>query len=109
MKALNQTHSRGALAALFIAGAGMPVVNATPIAEDSFLIGGPPNYDGGGFELLAGQDATVTGFTGPWLEAFPGTDSPEVSGSTLSFSDGIDSLASAGGSVEYFSAGAGRV
>lgn len=78
------------------------------IAEDSFETGGLPDYSTG-FNNLVGQGPVVPGFTGNWLAAYPGAQSPDVSATGLTYSDGTNTLTGSGGAIEYFNGGFGRV
>ncbi|GHC61038.1 hypothetical protein [Roseibacillus persicicus] len=82
-------------------------LSAAIIAEDSFEVGGSPDYSAG-FENLVGQGPARTGFTGNWLEAYGGAQSPDVAATGLTYSDGTNSMAVTGGAIEYFEKGFGR-
>ncbi|MGL4398402.1 MAG: hypothetical protein ACRCXD_00915 [Luteolibacter sp.] len=77
-------------------------VHALPTAVDSFLTGGSDYATG--LQNLVGQGPTATGFTGSWLPAFGGAQSPDVIESGLTFS----TVPSAGGGIEYPLGGGGR-
>ena len=97
--------SRHLVLPTFIAMAA--AVHAVPTATDSFLTGGS-NYTVGTTNLV-GQGPSTLGFSGNWLAAFGGAQSPDVIATGLSYSDGTYAVASAGGAVEYPLGGSGRV
>jgi hypothetical protein len=74
---------------------------AAPTVQDSFLTGGA---DYNTASPLVGQGPAVTGFTGNWLEAYGGAQSPNVIAGGLSYS----TVTTAGGALEYPGAGFGR-
>lgn len=78
------------------------LIHAAPTVVDSFLTGGS---DYNTASVLVGQGPTATGFTGNWLEAYGGAQSPNVIADGLSYS----TVTTAGGAVEYTGAGFGRV
>ena len=77
-------------------------LSAVPIALDSFPINGSDYTSGPG--NLVGQSAVVDGFTGLWLEAFDGAESPGVLATGLSY----PGAPSNGGAVAYPGGGNGR-
>ena len=107
MKNMPLTPRRTLTVAVAIALAGSPLNLYSAITvEDSFLTGGSDYVTGLG--TLIGQGPTATGFTGNWLAAFGGADSPDVSNLGLTYSDGTNTLSAAGGSIEYSQGGNGR-
>jgi hypothetical protein len=92
------------LLAAFTASHGL--VMAAPTVVDSFQTG-VGNYDTG--LPLVGQGPAATGFTGNWLEAYGGAQSPNVIASGLTYTDGTNNVTTAGGAVEYPGGGNGRV
>lgn len=91
------------LAAALTASHGL--IHAAPTVVDSFTTGGA-NYDTG--LPLVGQGPAATGFTGNWVEAYGGAQSPNVIAGGLSYSDGTNIVNSSGGAVEYPGGGNGR-
>lgn len=91
--------------------AALPIVMAAPAAHaalsaaESFLTGGA-NYTAA--SPIIGQGPATTGFSGNWVEAYGGAQSPDVSATGLTYTDGTNSVAVAGGSVEYPGGGDGR-
>ena len=83
--------------------ASSSVAHALPTAADSFLTGGSPNYDTGS-QVLIGQSPAVVGFSGAWLPAYGGAQSPDVITTGLTYS----TVPSAGGAIEYPGGGNGR-
>lgn len=79
---------------------------ALPTVVDSFLTGAP-NYTVGSTNLI-GQGPTALGFTGTWIEAYGGAQSPDVIATGLTYTDGTNSVAAAGGAIEYPAGGGGR-
>ncbi len=79
---------------------------AVPAAIDSFLTGGDDYVTG--VENLAGQGPAALGFSGIWEEAYFGAQSPSVIAEGLSYTDGTNSVASAGGAIQYPGGGFGR-
>lgn len=75
---------------------------ATPLASDPFdtAAGG---YTAGAQNLI-GQGPANSGFTGNWLAAFGGAQSPDVSATGLSFAG----ITTSGGAVSYPGNGGGR-
>lgn len=102
----SKRHPWRGLIALSFAGALAPL-QAAPTVEDSFETGGAPDYTEGS-ENLIGQGPTRIGFTGNWLEAYEGAQSPDVFTPGLTYTDGTNSMTTAGGAVEYFGGGNGR-
>ncbi len=94
-----QAFRRLAAATLF---ASTAVSHALPTAVDSFLTGGS-DYSVGS-ESLNGQGPTATGFSGAWLAAYGGAQSPSVIAGGLSYS----TVPNAGGAIEYPLGGNGR-
>jgi Bacterial TSP3 repeat len=83
--------------------ASSSVAYALPTAADSFLTGGAPNYDAGpGFLIF--QNPTIAGFSGSWLPAYGGAQSPDVIETGLTYS----TVPSSGGAIEYPGGGNGR-
>ncbi|MGJ8726330.1 MAG: hypothetical protein ACSHYB_17410 [Roseibacillus sp.] len=82
-------------------------LSAAVTAEDSFETGGTPDYTSG-FNNLVSQGPARTGFTGNWMEAYGGAQSPDVSATGLTYTDGVDTMVTAGGAIEYFQNGFGR-
>lgn len=80
--------------------------HAVPTVTDSFLTGGS-NYAVGTTNLV-GQGPAALGFTGNWLEAYGGAQSPDVIASGLSYTAGAHTVAGTGGAVEYPLGGNGR-
>lgn len=81
------------------------MTHAAPSVVDSFLTGGA-NYNTA--SPLVGQGPAATGFTGNWLEAYGGAESPTVIAGGLSYTDGTNNVTVAGGAVEYPAGGFGR-
>ena len=75
---------------------------ALPTVADSFLTGGS-DYAIGSTSLV-GQGPAATGFTGTWLGAYGGAQSPDVSATGLSYS----TAPNGGGAIEYPGGGNGR-
>ena len=82
--------------------ASLPLLHATPLGLESFPLDGPGYLAGSG--NLVGQERLADGFTGPWLEAYSGSQSPNVETSGLSFKG----VPSNGGSVSFHGSGNGR-
>lgn len=82
------------------------LIHAAPTVVDSFLTGGS---DYNTSLPLFGQGPAATGFTGNWIDAYFGAESPNVIAGGLSYSDGTNNVISAGGAVEYPLGGSGRV
>lgn len=80
---------------------------ALPTAVDSFLTGGSDYVVGS--QNLVGQGPTAIGFTGAWLPAYGGAQSPDVIAGGLAYTDTTShSVAATGGAVEYPGGGNGR-
>lgn len=79
---------------------------AVPSVVDSFVTGAP-NYTAGANNLI-GQGPAAVGFTGAWLAAYGGAESPNVSTVGLTYSAGANSVAVSGGAIEYLGGGNGR-
>ena len=101
-------HRAGRMYSAFAAtlALGSTTLLAAPTAADSFLTGGS-NYTA--LTNLIGQGPVATGFTGTWLEAYGGAQSPTVVSSGLSYTDAAThALATAGGAASYTTGGFGR-
>lgn len=83
--------------------ASAAISHALPTAADSFLTGGS-DYTTGSTNLI-GQGPVATGFTGNWLAADGGAQSPDVIATSLSYS----TAPTGGGAIEYPGAVSGRV
>ena len=81
--------------------------HAAPTVVDSFQTGGLPDYVAG-IQNLIGQGPVRTGFTGNWVEAYGGAQSPDVSAIGLSYTDGAHPMNTSGGSITYAAGGFGR-
>jgi hypothetical protein len=106
MKVESISSRPGGLFAAALATFAISAAHAAPTVEDSFLTGGA-NYDTS--QTLFGQGPATTGFTGNWIDAYFGAQSPNVIASGLSYSDGTNNVTSAGGAVEYPGSLSGRV
>jgi hypothetical protein len=106
MKLESISSRSGGLFAAALATFAISAAHAAPTVEDSFLTGGA-NYDTS--QTLFGQGPATTGFTGNWIDAYFGAQSPNVIASGLSYSDGTNNVTSAGGAVEYPGTLSGRV
>ncbi|MGJ8695788.1 MAG: hypothetical protein ACSHYF_05680 [Verrucomicrobiaceae bacterium] len=75
---------------------------AVPIGLDAFAL------DRAGYEVgvgdLVGQDGLADGFTGPWMEAYSGSQSAGVQATGLSYTG----ITSKGGAISYPGSGNGR-
>ncbi len=85
--------------------AANPAAHAALSAADSFPADGPPGYDPGN---LVGQGPAAQGFTGNWLAAYGGAQSPAVIAGGLNYSDGTNDLTVSGGAIQYLGGGNGR-
>ena len=79
-----------------------PLAHGVQIAADPFLTGAG-NYTVG-LTNLTGQGPAISGYSGNWLEAFVGAQSPDVRADSLVYPD----FTSTGGSVSYTAGGGGR-
>ncbi|GAA5483072.1 hypothetical protein [Haloferula sargassicola] len=106
MKLTQCLANRGAAAVLLALGLATGS-NASPVADDPFQTGGPPDYTAG-IGNLVDQNPARPGFSGAWLAGYGGAQSPDVNATGLSYSDGTHAMAVGGGSVSYAGGGNGR-
>lgn len=106
MKPLQRIHRVGATPALIALGFAS-VAQAAVTVEDSFQTGGGADYTAGTNNLI-GQGPTRTGYIGNWVEAYGGAQSPDVNATGLSYTDGVNPMSVAGGSITYAGGGFGR-
>ena len=91
---------------LLILLASPGIANAVQIAADPFATGAEPASGQylEGVNNLIGQSPSITGFNGSWLEAYGGSQSPDVRAVGLSY----PGLVTADGMVRYSGGGNGR-